>query len=121
MGEVLGYLSKNIEFPKGLPAGNDDDPGYRTGQYNNAVDPSQIISGGSNIISDIIGYATGTYQQQAAAAAAQAQAQIEAARAEQIRAAQKKTNWPLILGITGGSVALITGVVLFFKYRRRGK
>lgn len=125
MGTVPARLGKNIvvedknsaiRYPKVM------DPrqsGFKSGEYNNAVEPGQIIGAGTDIISSIIGYATGSTQQQIQNQTLAAQAALAQAQAQQMAAQRKGPNLPLILGIGGGVVVITVGIIMYFKYGRK--
>lgn len=128
MGTVPGQLGKNIvvenslaiRYPKIDPRRDkNNDSGNVSGQYSNAVDPGAIITGGTNVISDILGYATGSTQQQIANQQLAAQAALAQAQAQQMAAQRKGPNVPLILGIGGGVVIVTVAVIMYFKYGRK--
>jgi len=111
MGNVLPYLEKDLQVPT--------EPGFSMAQHRNAVDIGGILTGGGDLISNIIGYATGTTQQAAAAQQLAAQAAMAQAEAAKIAASQKKQNIALIVGVAVGGLALTAGIIAYFKFRRK--
>lgn len=110
MGVILPLLPKDIESLE------ENTPGFAYSEYNNADGGADVMGfggiaqGASSLISNIIGYATGTTQAQAQAQQQMAAAQLAAAQSQAaVQESRRRTAITVAAILVGGAVILTGG------------